>query len=480
MGEQWMSVSRGTRVETVEVSEDFSLPDYVPEVRRVLGVVRDVTADNGFRDGASYLQEGNVCCTVFYLGEDGQVASVPLSSAYSAKVPLPEDFAAEDGFVVVWDLENVSCRVTSPRRLSLSARIRLQSLAAGREDAACRRIGERPDAMVLRRETVPNVRLSSARHTASAEGSLREREGVTIAGASGNVCVQDVKAQPGGGLRVTGEVSVLLLARDTDGEPYPIRCRAAMEEVIPGRAGADGGTATACARPASLTVDCDPDGAITWRMEYDLHAVSAQSGESEVDVDGYSTVAAEEADMRAVTALLPGAVLCGRVTVSGEKAVSGDGAGCAFVYGFGRGQIDRVESSGGRLVCVGSVTVTVLLHGAEWVVEECTLPLRYETNGTLAPEGEPIPLLHVTVCDVGCRMDGENLRITAEAAIDGIVCAQSPRTLLSTLTAAAPLPAKKPHVTICVPAPGESAWDIQKSHRAGNVLEMSGRYVIAE
>ena len=28
--------------------------DYVPEVRRVLGVVRDATADNGFRDGATY------------------------------------------------------------------------------------------------------------------------------------------------------------------------------------------------------------------------------------------------------------------------------------------------------------------------------------------------------------------------------------------------------------------------------------------
>ena len=73
MGEQWMSVSRGSRTETVEVSEDFSLPDYVPEVRRVLGVVRDATADNGFRDGATYLQEGNVCYTVFYLGEDGPV-----------------------------------------------------------------------------------------------------------------------------------------------------------------------------------------------------------------------------------------------------------------------------------------------------------------------------------------------------------------------------------------------------------------------
>ena len=173
MGEQWMSVSRGSRTETVEVSEDFSLPDYVPEARRVLGVVRDATADNGFRDGATYLQEGNVCYTVFYLGEDGQVTSVPLSSAYSAKVPLPEDFAAEDGFVIVWDLENVSCRVTSPRRLSLSARLRMQSLAAGREDASCRRIGEHPEAMVLRRETVPNVRLSTARHTASAAGNLR-------------------------------------------------------------------------------------------------------------------------------------------------------------------------------------------------------------------------------------------------------------------------------------------------------------------
>ena len=84
-------------METLEVAEDFSLPDYVPEVRRVLGVQRDATADNGFRDGATYLQEGNIAYTVFYLGEDGQVTSVPLNAAYSAKIPLPEDLTPPTG-----------------------------------------------------------------------------------------------------------------------------------------------------------------------------------------------------------------------------------------------------------------------------------------------------------------------------------------------------------------------------------------------
>lgn len=482
MGEQWISVSRGSRSEIVEVSEDFSLPDYVPEVRRVLGVLRDATADNGFRDGGTYLQEGNVAYTVFYLGEDGQVTSVPLNSAYSAKLTLPEDFGADDGLIVTWDLENVSCRVTSPRRLSLSARIRLQSLAAGREDASCRLIGEAAEAAVLRREEVQTVRLSSLRHTAEAEQSLRERAGVTIAGASGNICIQDVKPLPDGGYRVTGEASVLLLACDENGAPYPIRSRTAIEEVVPQNHSAASGTATAFAHPASLEVDCAEDGAVTWHMEYDLHVMAAVTGQSKMDVDGYCTHAVEECTTRDAAVLHPCAVLCGRVTLSGEKAVPEESAG-ECIYGFGRGQIDRVETTGGRLVCTGNAAVTVFLkNGGEWSVEECVLPLRYEGNGTVTEAGDPLQLIHVTVCDVSCRMDGSVMRVTAEAAVDGVICTQSQKTILSSLSAAAPLPPKKPCITVCVPDPSESAWDIQKKYRAAaeNITENNGRYVIVE
>lgn len=476
--EQWMSVSRGARVETVEVTEDFSLPDYVPEVRRVLGVQRDATADNGFRDGATYLQEGNIAYTVFYLGEDGQVTSVPLNGAYSAKIPLPEDFDAADGFLVTWDLDSVTCRVTSPRRLSLSARLRIQTVAAGGTDVSCKRSGEHADSVVLRRETMPNVRLHTLRHTATAEQTVRERAGVRIAGASGNLCVQDVKPQPGGGVRVVGEASVLLLAVGDDGAPYPIRSRCAIEETIPQqRMDGENVAMTAFAHPASISVDCGDDGTITWQMEYDLHVMAARTGETEADIDGYSTASGEECATKTLSALYPCGVVCGRVTLTGDKESSAAGD---FVYGFGRGQIERVECAGGRLVCTGTANVTVFLRGEEWAVEECALPLRFETGAPAVQDGSPVSAMHVTICDVSCRSDNGTLHVTAEAAIDGVVCLEAEKTVLESLTTTTPLPPKKPRVTICVPNGSETEWDIRKSHRVEEVTETAGRYVIVE
>lgn len=474
--EQWMSVSRGARVETLEVAEDFSLPDYVPEVRRVLGVQRDATADNGFRDGATYLQEGNIAYTVFYLGEDGQVTSVPLNAAYSAKIPLPEDFDAADGLLVTWDLDSVTCRVTSPRRLSLSAKLRIQTVAAGGTDVSCKRSGEHADSVVLRHETIQNVHLSTMRHTATAEQTVRERAGVRVAGASGNLCVQDGKMTPNG-LRVVGEASVLLLAVGDDGAPYPIRSRCAIEETIPQRTDGENVGITAFAHPAAITVDCGDDGTITWHMEYDLHVMAAKTGETEADIDGYSTASGEECATKTLSALYPCGVVCGRVTLTGDKESTAAGE---FVYGFGRGQIERVECAGGRLVCTGTANVTVFLRGEEWTVEECALPLRFETGVPTTESGEPISAMHVTICDVSCRSDNGALHVTAEAAIDGVVCLEAEKTVLESLTTTAPLPSKKPRVTICVPDGSETEWDVRKSHRVEEVTETAGRYVIVE
>lgn len=488
MGEQWISVSRGMRSEYVELSEDFSLPDYVPEVRRILCVVRDATADNGFRDGGVYLQEGNAAYTVFYLGEDGQIASVPLNTPYTIKLPLPEECGAQDGFLATWDMENVSCRATSPRRLSLSARLHVQAIASGREDAACRvETGEdAPESaagsVVLQKEAIPTVTLRSTRHTAAAEGTLRENAGTRIAGASGNICIQDVKPVPGGGLRVTGEATVLLLAcgDGENGAPYPVRSRCTIEETIPASRVMETGGATAFAHPASLEVDCGEDGAIAWHMEYDLHVMAMEIGESESDTDGYSTVCAEECAFREETALFPAATVCGRVTLSGEKKtdVRGD-----FVYGCGRGQIERVEYESGRLICVGSATISAVFAGEEWTTEECTLPLRYEINALSGDiSGELMSLLHVTICDVSCRAEGDVMRVTAEAAIDGVICTTREKRLLSEITLREPLPERRPTVRIYVPEEKESVWEVQKKYRAvpEQISESGGRYVIVE
>ena len=61
-----------------------------------------------------------------------------------------------------------------------------------------------------------------------------------------------------------------------------------------------------------------------------------------------------------------------------------------------------------------------------------------------------------------------------------MVCLEAEKTVLESLTTTAPLPSKKPRVTICVPDGSETEWDVRKSHRVEEVTETAGRYVIVE
>ena len=75
-----LSVKRFDSVHTTDVSEDFSLPDYIPEVRRVVGVQSSSTVDGKYLNGDELEADGSVMYTVIYLGGDGGLCAVPLSS----------------------------------------------------------------------------------------------------------------------------------------------------------------------------------------------------------------------------------------------------------------------------------------------------------------------------------------------------------------------------------------------------------------
>lgn len=59
---------------TVDVSEDFVLPDYCPEVRRVLGVTARASVGGKYLSGEELEADGDVTYTVVYMGGRGKYA----------------------------------------------------------------------------------------------------------------------------------------------------------------------------------------------------------------------------------------------------------------------------------------------------------------------------------------------------------------------------------------------------------------------
>ena len=105
---------------TVEVGGDFTLPDYLPEIRRILRAeAACVPGGEYFKDGRGEYA-GAVAFTLIYQDGEGTVTAVPLDSDYGFAI---EDAGEGRPLSREDRVEAVSCRPKAPRRVTLKARL---------------------------------------------------------------------------------------------------------------------------------------------------------------------------------------------------------------------------------------------------------------------------------------------------------------------------------------------------------------------
>ena len=76
------------RVVNSDISEDFTLPDYCPEIRRVLYVKEELPMPARFISGNKIDVNGVVDYTLVYVNHEGNVCSAPVSAEYSFSLPI--------------------------------------------------------------------------------------------------------------------------------------------------------------------------------------------------------------------------------------------------------------------------------------------------------------------------------------------------------------------------------------------------------
>ncbi len=110
----------GREAAAVECSLEHTLPDYMPEIRKILRV------DARPIEGGAYVEEGRAECagivafTVVYTDAEGRPSAVSVNGDYSLTVPKAESAL----LYLDTELESAACRPLGPRRMSLRARLR--------------------------------------------------------------------------------------------------------------------------------------------------------------------------------------------------------------------------------------------------------------------------------------------------------------------------------------------------------------------
>lgn len=486
-----LSVKRFDSVHTTDVSEDFSLPDYIPEVRRVVGVQSSSTVDGKYLNGDELEADGSVMYTVIYLGGDGGLCAVPLSSSYDTRIPVKSadgDIFGVDDISLSSSPENVTCRVTAPRRLTLSSKVKLRLFSQRSVDCGEKiEPAELTQSVKLKKGKAGYASVTSLRYNGECGGEIREREGTKVISAQGSININEAKSVPDG-IAVSGEARAAMLLLTPDGVYTTAKGRSAVDVVIP----CDTGgllSAAAYGRCLMCEIEAADDGLITWNIEYDIDCDGVKGGESEISVDGYSPDYADECTFADAAALSFVKGVNGRLSVSGSRQIR-PGMSCAGGWGrvvFERAefaQADRgSERGGGRMVISGNAYITVILCGdGEAVSEECVIPVRYECEvDSGSAGGDLMGKCEITVFDVSGRCDGETLNVTAELAINGVFLAENGVHYLSrmNLDTAAPVSRKKNVIKICVPDKSEEEWDIMKRYRVeDSVPKKAGKVYI--
>ncbi len=474
---------------TVEVSEDFELPEYQAEVRRTAGVRCAVTRDTAFLEEGKAEVSGSVLYTVVYLAGEGGMASVPLFSGWQAGIPLPTEagLGVEDLYITA-EAENVTCRITGPRKLTISARVKVKCCALGRMDCSMETgedAGGRPVCLV---EEGSALSMKTVRHTGSVAGETGgEGSVVTCQGA---VRIGEVR-RTGEGLHVAGEAVVRMLVLGENGSYMPIRCRAPIAEALPmqqnGKAKGGEGGREACSASgvcASLSVTTGQDGRIRWEMEYDLEGVVLTEETTQRAVDGYSLTHEDTPHKKQAEAVTGGRCVRCQVTLNGEKTLQTEGAGeLSCIYGWGSGRFEKGERlAGGRYLLTGTAQCTLFLTGnGDLLTEEVTMPIRCEWDpGTMPVEGTDDFRCRFSVGDVTGHMDGNLLRVQAEAYGEGLLFRRESVVWLQRLEEHGdrPLEQVKPSLVVYTPEAGEDAWAVRKRYRCEDVTDVGGRFVV--
>ena len=458
---------------SVDLNTDFSLPDYLPEVKRLLRVRAVASNPDRYVGVGSADFSGSVDYCVLYAGNDGSLYSVNQTEEYSFSVPveMTSDFDIGEGVLCEVSVtpEMTVGRVSSPRKLSLRCKLRgdvrlfgtkvveedvdaedARALERLRGEALCARtfVG-RGDPLVLEDEVLFDSQWQDLR----------------VIGADARVLVSEAMA---GSDCVTcrGEVYLKLLYCHESGDPTPVVQirKLPFSQTVP----VDGCEVNCdcmgqgVCSDVHLTVE---EGRVLCEVTAKLCVRAQRNDTVHFTRDLYST--ASEHENRYTELSLPTALKCTNgnfslnTTLPLEKAGVRNGMRVMDISMTSEGA--SLESDREKHYLVGKCRChLVLCDGDDLSAQELEVPFRYEVDGVVGMPSACDAFVEPVSCRV--RLDGERIAIDAELAVAVSLMGESRVRVLSETKFGDCVQRSASSYTVCYPAKNDTLWSVAKKY----------------
>ena len=459
--------------EMSEVTAEVSLPDYRPEVKRLVRVSATVTPPARYVGTANTEFSGSVDFCILYTGNDGALYSTSHTSEYRIAIPvdLPSDALLGEGLVCDADIlpEPCNARVLAPRKLSVKCRLRARMRLYG-----IRQI-ENGDLIA----GIPTEKLYGSSDVCELFSGVGEplllhdeivfdtqSEDLRVVCADGEVFISEAIAGSGC-INCRGEVALkLLCAHDATGLPpsqlmrrIPFEGSVEVDGCEVNCAASAFGTCT----DVSVTVE---DGRILCDLSVVLQGRAQRDRNLTYIRDAYALDSAS--DSRTDFLSLPQSRSCVCANFSIGSTLTAEEAGVRQGLNVIDAQLiplsAELTQDNGRDILSGKCRVHLTLcdDSGEISSQEIEIPYRYESEAKDTNLSDY--LVHVSPISCRARADGERLGIDGELAVSIVTRTQTKIQYLSACNIGDKCKKPEGECTVCFPAPTDTLWSVAKKY----------------
>ena len=470
-----------------ETSEDFILPDYLPDIKKIVSTFPTSLIKGRFLGSGTLEYEGEVSYRILYVAEDRSLKSVTFLTGFDEKIG-GEEFCAECVEIISPLCENVSVRLLNPRKVNIRSSNGAKVSVFKRHCHLPALYGARTadDEQALQTKTLC---LDGANVLSLRENGLTLSEDISFEAAMPNATelifarvfpfVQDCRTFEGEvQLRGVAELFCILSAGKTEEgkEEWILLSRSlSFSQTLKNESLHEGGRCLAALYPEGSDFRLREDEfgqkrVVEFDMTYLCDLTVFYDKQVAVIEDVYSLQreteknGSEKAFYRPVAALKGGFSVNEGVTLDLPQ----DG-GYRLVYAFAEPSLKLAsESKNGKAVLEGSCALSLLLRDSAGApdVRRTTLTLRFVTDVPVSEElleGD----ISAKAAGVRCRLEGNTVSCDMEIAFHGLLLCCQKRQVVDTiriLPEKRSTPGKRGSVILYYKEEGESLFDIAKKY----------------
>lgn len=460
-----------------ELSCDFTLPDYLPEIRKMLRTRARVSPVSRYIGTGNAEFSGRVDYDIIYMCEDGSLASAPLGDDFSFDVnfELPSGAQSDDApeiFAVV-SPDSVYCRVTAPRKVNIRSRLRSEVNGYCKCDIA----PTVPACKVKAERLTETAKCTSLRHIMSEvidlSGETRPMgESEKAVCASGAVCVTD-SAITDGVLHCRGNLCLKILMQDGENVrseeveiPFTEQIELDGDETPCLVAGVIG-------KCGEIKEERSDDGKLLLDAEITLEALIARESEAETVSDIYIPSRKTDVSYTSFTGEKMGKCGGSIVRIDEKRPLSDfsgqaqSGASPEIIDSEMTVKTDSVSVDEGHCTINGTCRIWLLTRsGGEYAAGEVSVPFSLDTE--LSAPDDASPKMFACASPVSCVCTTGTDGVNCSAEIDVSYCITLPHEYRIaenvTLPCGDEITAKQSGVTIYYPHEAETLWSVSKRY----------------